>query len=427
MSPNPQDGGSQPPHNHNHDHGHGHGHGHESSDSSVPQSPPPPPKPSTDPVLVMQPPRPDLQPITSPQLNAQPDDIFKVPALAALKLLSSGVEALVRITGDIPPTPPPMTPHIPNMRSMQAEKESIVRNYSEKSLTRLREQGELLETARQLQDAGHTPGPAATLPDDQNQGATTTSSPAPPSSQQSPAGLVLAVPRPTRTANLSVPGLPTPAPPQAIDGVHLRPTPSPEPSSFVPPPPPSSTPEPYVVIGANSQPLNMQHNAITRKFYSKKPPPIGISDYLLRIHRFCPMSTAVYLATSLYIHRLAVEERAVAVTKRNAHRLLLAGLRVAMKALEDLSYPHAKVAKVGGVSEVELARLEISFCFLCGFELVVGAGLLQDHWTNMKNGADLARVGAGGGGPQGRMPLPGLSLANLPKPRNPPPQAVVEG
>lgn len=410
MSPNPQDGGAQPPPPISQP-------DHESSDSSVPQSPPPPPKPSTDPVLVIQPPRPDLQPITSPELNAQPDDIFKVPALAALKLLSSGVEALVRITGDIPPTPPPMTPHIPNMRSMQAEKESIVRNYSEKSLSRLRDQE--LEMARQIQDAGHTPGPAGTLPDNQ-------SNMSPPSSQQSPAGPVLAVPKPTRTATLSVPGLHPPAP-QPIDGVHLRPTPSPEPSSFVPPPPPSSTPEPYVVIGANSQPLNMQHNAITRKFYSKKPPPIGISDYLLRIHRFCPMSTAVYLATSLYIHRLAIEERAVAVTKRNAHRLLLAGLRVAMKALEDLSYPHAKVAKVGGVSEVELARLEISFCFLCGFELVVGAGLLQDHWTNMKNGAALARIGAGGGGPQGRMPLPGLSLANLPKPRNPPPQAVVEG
>lgn len=410
MSPNPQDGGAQPPPPISQP-------DHESSDSSVPQSPPPPPKPSTDPVLVIQPPRPDMQPITSPELNAQPDDIFKVPALAALKLLSSGVEALVRITGDIPPTPPPMTPHIPNMRSMQAEKESIVRNYSEKSLSRLRDQE--LEMARQIQDAGHTPGPAGTLPDNQ-------SNMSPPSSQQSPAGPVLAVPKPTRTATLSVPGLHPPAP-QPIDGVHLRPTPSPEPSSFVPPPPPSSTPEPYVVIGANSQPLNMQHNAITRKFYSKKPPPIGISDYLLRIHRFCPMSTAVYLATSLYIHRLAIEERAVAVTKRNAHRLLLAGLRVAMKALEDLSYPHAKVAKVGGVSEVELARLEISFCFLCGFELVVGAGLLQDHWTNMKNGAALARIGAGGGGPQGRMPLPGLSLANLPKPRNPPPQAVVEG
>ncbi|KAF3769717.1 cyclin-domain-containing protein [Cryphonectria parasitica EP155] len=329
----------------------------------VPKSPPPPPNPSTDPRLIVQPPPPNLQQVTSPQLGAQPDDIFQVPALAALKLLSAGVEALVRITGDIPPTPPPTTPHVPHMRGMQAEKESIVRNYSEKSLARLREQ------------------------------------------EQSPG---LSIPTPSRAVA---------AP---IDGVYMKPTQSPEPGapgSFAPPtsstPTSALAPEPYVVIGANSQPLNLQHSAITRKFYSKKPPPIGIADYLLRIHRFCPMSTAVYLATSLYIHRLAVDERAVAVTKRNAHRLLLAGLRVAMKALEDLSYPHAKVAKVGGVSELELARLEISFCFLCGFELVVGAAVLQEHWATMKNGPDLGHVGGGGGGA-----VPGMKL-NLKIPTHP--------
>lgn len=371
-------------------------HNPESSDSSVPQSPPPPPNPSTDPRLVVQPPAPNFQPITSPELDAQSDDIFSVPALAALKLLGAGVEALVRITGDIPPTPPPTTPHIPNMRGMQAEKENIVRNYSEKSLARMR------ELARQTQDAGSTPGPPATIPDGMN-------TPSPSSSQPQSPGL--AMPKSTRTpvSHRTTPGSqPAPAP---IDGVRLKPTPSPEPgvpSSFAPPPPP--TPEPYVVIGANSQPLNLQHSAITRKFYSKKPPPIGISDYLLRIHRFCPMSTAVYLATSLYIHRLAVHERAVAVTKRNAHRLLLAGLRVAMKALEDLSYPHAKVAKVGGVSELELARLEISFCFLCGFELVVGSAMLEDHWRMMKGGSDLSQIGAGGGGSAAGIMLPNLRI-----------------
>lgn len=76
------------------------------------------------------------------------------------------------------------------------------------------------------------------------------------------------------------------------------------------------------------------------------------------------MSTAVYLATSLYIHRLAAEERIIPVTARNVHRLVLAGLRIGMKALEDQSYPHRRFAKVGGVSESELGRLEVSFCFV---------------------------------------------------------------
>ncbi|KAI0110437.1 cyclin-domain-containing protein [Nemania sp. FL0031] len=183
---------------------------------------------------------------------------------------------------------------------------------------------------------------------------------------------------------------------QPVDGVRLRNPPT---------PPQPATPQPYIVIGENSQPLNLQHSAITRKFFSKAPPPISIEDYLMRIHRFCPMSTAVYLATSFYIFRLAVEERAIPVTRRNCHRLLLAGLRVAMKALEDLSYPHAKVAKVGGVSEIELARLEISFCFLVGFELVVDEETLSKHWEVLKQNTSFGSSGSGAAGA-----LPNLRL-----------------
>lgn len=88
------------------------------------------------------------------------------------------------------------------------------------------------------------------------------------------------------------------------------------------------------------------------------------------------MSTAVYLAASLYITRMVFTEKALSVTPRNVHRLILAALRVAMKALEDLSYPHARFARVGGVAERELTRLEITFCFLTDFDLRVDAPTL---------------------------------------------------
>ncbi|MCJ1368958.1 hypothetical protein MMC20_000165 [Loxospora ochrophaea] len=137
--------------------------------------------------------------------------------------------------------------------------------------------------------------------------------------------------------------------------------------------------EPDNIVGANVEPLSSQHGAIIRKFYSKRPPPISLEEYLVRLHRYCPMSTGVYLATALYVYRLAVIEKNILVTERNVHRLLLAGLRVAMKALEDLSYPHRRFAKVGGVSEVELGRLEISFCFLTNFDLKVNAEMLSQQ------------------------------------------------
>lgn len=149
------------------------------------------------------------------------------------------------------------------------------------------------------------------------------------------------------------------------------------------------------VVGSNMEPLHVQHGAISRKFYSKKPPPISLEEYLSRLHRYCPMSTAVYLATSLYIHRLAVVEKIIAVTARNVHRLLLAGLRIAMKALEDLSYSHRRFAKVGGVSEPELGRLEVSFCFVTNFELKVDKEMLLKHAQTIRDGIFLTTIPRG--------------------------------
>ena len=150
--------------------------------------------------------------------------------------------------------------------------------------------------------------------------------------------------------------------------------------------PESHPTEPLHVIGPNMESLSIQHAAITRKFYSKKPPPIDLEEYLMRIHGYCPMSTAVYLATGLYIYRLAIVEKIIPVTARNVHRLVLAGLRVSMKALEDLSYSHQRFAKVGGVSEPELARLEVSFCFLTNFELKVDHEMLLHHAKTIRDG-----------------------------------------
>lgn len=322
------------------------------SDSSAPASPPPAPVPAADPRLFRQ----ITQHNTGGSDEEDVDDIYKVSPLAALKLLSAGIETLVSLTGDIPPTPPPRSPTIPNMRGMEAEKQSIVRSNSAKNLASL------------LQNKSATNSPRRPF------------SPAP---QRYPH------PPPSRDGT-SV-GAVGHKKSESIDGVQLRtPNPTPPPNTN-----PSSQPhdvnpglEPYIIVGENSQPLNTQHSAITRKFYSRLPPPISITDYLLRIHQYCPMSTAVYLAASLYIHRLAIIERAIVVTKRNAHRLLLAGIRVAMKALEDLSYPHTKFAKVGGVSETELARLEISFCFLVGFELRVDENALKGQWEMLKSGVE---------------------------------------
>jgi len=299
---------------------------------------PPRPDPSADRALTIAALKDGMQ---SPPPSPNSLDVFTLTPVTALKLLCAGVEALVRITGDVPPTPPPTHSTPPNMRGMQEEKENIKRSNSYTSFASIRPR---------------TPSGSSEASDD-------------------------------------------------IDGVNLRKIPLKSPNKV--------PTEPYIIIGDNAEPLNVQHSAITRKFYSKHPPPISLEDYLMRIHKFCPMSTAVYLATSFYIHRLAIEERAIPVTRRNSHRLLLAGLRVAMKALEDLSYPHSRFSKVGGVSEGELARLEISFCFLTNFEFKTSKETLLAHALSLKEISSL----------QGAMNfVPRMPLRNKRRPK----EAVLE-
>lgn len=287
----------------------GHDGRHDQPATSIDSSPPPPqpraPDPSKDRGVI-----PSIQSPAPDEDGLEELDVWILTPLAALKMLCRGIDALVRLTGDIPPTPP--------VRSRVQSPDRFPRSKAYPQF----ERGEN------------------------------------------------ATPQRSRSGD------------HEIDGVPFTKTPIGSPESHLS--------EPIHDVGADAEPTYIQHAAIARKFYSKRPPPISTEEYLLRMHKYCPMSTAVYLATSIYITRMAVAERVIPVTPRNVHRLLLAGLRVAMKALEDLSWPHARFSKVGGVSEVELGRLEIAFCFLMNFELRVDAEMLQAEVDSLARAATSA-------------------------------------
>ncbi|KAL9026991.1 MAG: hypothetical protein Q9196_004425 [Gyalolechia fulgens] len=268
---------------------------------------PAPPSPSTDTSIVPQITSPTKE-TQDPGLVPQSDDldIFVLSPLAALKMLIGTAEALIKITGDIPSTPPlsasrPFRPRIVSTHRENAPSRSRSSSIDWRKSQPPPPQG--------WEDAGSVPERAKT-----------------------PIG-------------------------------------SPE----------SKHTEPLHFAGADPEPLDLQRGAVARKFYSKKPPAIPLEEYLLRLHKWCPLSTGVYLATGLYIYRLAVIERSVPLTSRNAHRFLLAALRVAGKAIDDRSYPHKRFARVGGVTERELARLEIAFCYITDFELRVTKEMLEKH------------------------------------------------
>lgn len=160
-------------------------------------------------------------------------------------------------------------------------------------------------------------------------------------------------------------------------------------------------------IGADAEPARLQQAATARRFFCKKPPNVALNDYAIRLQRYCPMSTAVWLAAGVYIYKLSVVEKLVPITNRTIHRLVLASLRVAMKALEDLRYHHERFAGVGGVSVRELKTLEISLCYLLDFDLQVNSDMLYNKNLSLQKAA-LRAVAFAGKAPssfQPRLPM----------------------
>lgn len=128
--------------------------------------------------------------------------------------------------------------------------------------------------------------------------------------------------------------------------------------------------------GAHAEDISIQRIALARRFFSKVAPPFSVADYLLRLHQWCPHSPGVYLTAAAYIQRLCVADLMVPATNRTVHRLSLAAIRVASKAVEDNKWTQDRFAKVAGVSKTQLLNLEITLCFLLDFDLGVNAEML---------------------------------------------------
>lgn len=144
-----------------------------------------------------------------------------------------------------------------------------------------------------------------------------------------------------------------------------------------------------VAIGAGAEDHLIQHAAIARRFFSKVPPLFTLHDYLARLHHWCPHSPGVYLAAASYCHRLCVVDYLVPATKRTVHRLALAAIRIASKALEDNKWPQERMAKVGGIGLTQLLNIEVSLCFLLDFDLWVDEAKLSRSMYLLQQAAKL--------------------------------------
>ncbi|KAL6651444.1 hypothetical protein ACP70R_010369 [Stipagrostis hirtigluma subsp. patula] len=101
-------------------------------------------------------------------------------------------------------------------------------------------------------------------------------------------------------------------------------------------------------------------------------PRIGVAEYLERVHRYAALEPECYVVAYAYVDRAAHRRPAAAVASRNVHRLLLACLLVASKVLDDFHHSNAFFARVGGVSNAEMNRLELELLDVLDFEVAVG-------------------------------------------------------
>uniref|UniRef100_A0A7N0T3T5 Cyclin n=1 Tax=Kalanchoe fedtschenkoi TaxID=63787 RepID=A0A7N0T3T5_KALFE len=109
---------------------------------------------------------------------------------------------------------------------------------------------------------------------------------------------------------------------------------------------------------------------IVSDFHGIKAPDLGIQQYLERIFTYSSCSPSCFVIARIYIDRL-LKRQSMHLTSLNVHRLLITGIMVAAKFMDDAFFNNAYYARVGGISTKELNKLEMTFLFGLDFRVHV--------------------------------------------------------
>ncbi|XP_024994866.1 cyclin-U1-1-like [Cynara cardunculus var. scolymus] len=119
-------------------------------------------------------------------------------------------------------------------------------------------------------------------------------------------------------------------------------------------------------------------------FHGVRPPAISIPKYLDRIYKYTNCSPACFVVGYVYIDRLVHKHPGSLVVSLNVHRLLVTSIMLAAKILDDVHYNNAFYARVGGVTNAELNRLEMEFLFMLDFQLTVTSRVFESYCLHLE-------------------------------------------
>lgn len=117
-------------------------------------------------------------------------------------------------------------------------------------------------------------------------------------------------------------------------------------------------------------------------FHGLRAPTLGIRQYIDRVFKYSCCSPSCFVIAHIYLERF-LRRMDVQITSLNVHRLLITGVMVAAKFIDDAFYNNAFYAKVGGVSTVELNRLEMKFLFGLDFRLQVTVETFERYCSEL--------------------------------------------
>ncbi|GAB4829601.1 hypothetical protein Ancab_019269 [Ancistrocladus abbreviatus] len=121
-------------------------------------------------------------------------------------------------------------------------------------------------------------------------------------------------------------------------------------------------------------------------FHGARAPSISIQQYIDRIYKYAGCSPSCFIVAYIYVDRYL--ERADAhLTSFNVHRLLITCITVAAKFIDDAFFNNAYYAKVGGVSTLEMNKLEMKFLFSIDFRLRVSVKTFQRYCSELEKEA----------------------------------------
>lgn len=105
-------------------------------------------------------------------------------------------------------------------------------------------------------------------------------------------------------------------------------------------------------------------------FHSKNPASIALVGYVERILKYTHIEESTLVIALIYIDRLC-EKQNLILTDTNIHRIVYAGIILAIKYNEDDYYSNNYYAKVGGIAVNELNLLELEFVKMIKYSLFI--------------------------------------------------------